>query len=58
MSEMKRSAQLKTEIDHAIAILENIVTAGQEAGASSDTWDAIYGVTDFLSRISDEVEEL
>lgn len=55
---MKAAVRLKTEIDHAIAILDTIASSGEECGAGQITWEAIYGVMDFLSRVSDEVETL
>ena len=55
---MKAAVKLKTEIDHVIAILDSIASAGAECGTGDITWEAIYGVMEFLARISDEVEEL
>lgn len=58
MATIEVGLRLKTEIDHAIAILDNIATAGEECGGGRIAWEAIYGVMEFLARISDEVEEL
>jgi len=55
---MSKSLLLKTQLDHAIAILENIISAGTECGVGDTTWEALYGVQEFLARISDEVETL